>query len=45
VVIMSRTDVHRVGKNGVVTNRLGTRECGSECNLSNGASNFLYRRK
>ena len=28
-----------------VTNRLNTRECGSECNLLNRASNFLYRRK
>jgi hypothetical protein len=28
-----------------LTDRLDTRECGSECNLSNQASNFLYRRK
>jgi hypothetical protein len=28
-----------------VTNRPDTRECESECNLLNQASNFLYRRK
>jgi hypothetical protein len=32
-------------REGGVTNKHDTRECGSECNLSNWASSVLYRRK